>query len=94
MIYVLVERYIADGLEPNYEATAKEVLRQAFKAQGFLSGETFQDSNDPSHRYVMSKWRSLSEWHQWRDSSKRQAVMNRLLPILKEPETVKVLTHS
>lgn len=94
MIYVLVERHIADGMESTYEFAARKALRWAYRAEGFISGETLRDSQRPNHHYLLSKWRSLHDWKRWYYSYERNEVMNELNPTLTDFEKITLLEHS
>jgi len=83
MIYVLVERHVADGMESTYEFAARKALRSAYR-----------DSQRPNHHYLLSKWRSIHDWKRWYYSYERNEVMNELNPTLADFEKVTLLEHS
>lgn len=91
MIYVLVERRIADGMESTYEIVARKALKSAYEAEGFLTGETLRDLQRPNHHYLLSKWRSLHDWKRWYYSDARYEVMNQLNPTLADFEKITLL---
>jgi len=93
MIHVLIERRIADGMETTYEAAAKDTLHQAYHAEGFINGETFYNMQQPNHRYVLSKWRSILDWKRWQSSDARKGTMNKLNPILDGGEKITLLEN-
>ncbi len=94
MIYVLLERHIAEGMESTYDSASRRTLHSAYKAQGFINGETLRDLQHPNRRYLLSKWRSEHDWKRWYHSDERQMAMNYINPTLVEPEKVVVLEHS
>ena len=91
MIHVLIERNIANGMATTYEAAAKSTLHLAYKAKGFVNGEIFTDMHNPNRRFVLSRWRSVSDWNIWQNSMDREHIMNALNPTLDEPEKFTVL---
>lgn len=94
MIYVLVERHIAEGMESNYELAARKALKSAYRAEGFLNGETLRDLQRPNHHYLLSKWRSLHDWKRWYYSDERYEVMNQLNPTLSDFEKITLLERN
>lgn len=91
MIYVLVERHIADGMETTYDLVSRRALHSAYRAEGFISGETLRDLQRPNHHYLLSKWRSLHDWKRWYYSDERHEVMNQLNPTLADFEKITLL---
>jgi heme-degrading monooxygenase HmoA len=93
MIQVLIERYIADDMLSTYEENAKHALHRTYVAPGFIAGETLVDINAPNHRFLLCKWRSLRDWRRWYQSDDRQELMNKIAPVLQEPEKITVLEN-
>lgn len=91
MIYVLIERTIADGMASTYDETARHMLQQTYVVPGFISGEAYEDLNDRNHRFLLCKWRSLSDWRRWLQSEKRALLINQFAPILAQPEKITLL---
>lgn len=93
MIYVLVERHIAEGMETTYELAAGRALESAYRAEGFINGETMRDLQRPNHHYLLSKWRSLHDWKRWYYSDERYNVMNQVNPTLSDFEKITLLEN-
>lgn len=93
MIHVLIERHIAEGMISTYEELARKALHRTYIAAGFISGESFTNSHDPHHRFLLCKWRSAHDWYRWSHSDKRLELLSKIAPILEEPERVTVLTN-
>ena len=91
MIRVIIERTIAETMESNYEDTAKATLQQAVRADGFISGESLRDLNNPRHRIVLCKWRSAADWDRWFHSPERKEMMNKLNLMLEQEERITLL---
>ena len=91
MIRVIIDRFIAESLEANYEVTAKDTLREAVQAPGFISGESLKDVTNERHRVVLCNWRSLQDWQMWLVSPERKKMMVQLNLMLETPEKVTVL---
>lgn len=91
MIYALVERHIAEGMETTYAEASRKTLEAAHRAPGFISGETLTDIQRPNHHYLLSKWRSLHDWKNWYYSDARSNSLNQLNPSLADFEKVTLL---
>lgn len=94
MIKIMIERHIAPTLEAPYEERARDALQTAAKAQGFISGETYRDAQDPNHRFLISSWRTSTDWRIWEASQERRAVMEALNPMMDREEKITALEYS
>tara|TARA_R110001592_G_scaffold49482_1_gene154264 strand:- start:17249 stop:17533 length:285 start_codon:yes stop_codon:yes gene_type:complete len=91
MIRVIIERFIAESLEANYEDTAKEILQKAILSDGFISGESLKDINNSKHRFITCNWRSIIDWQHWELSHERKEMMDKMNLMLDKEEKVTVL---
>lgn len=92
MIKVIIERKVAHGMELTYDTTIKNTLRAILEAPGYMSGANFKDAKDDNHRVIITNWKSLPAWREWRDSEERRHVISAIQPILEQPEKITVLT--
>jgi len=93
MIHILIERNIAEGMLSTYEEHSRAALQRTYVVHGFISGETFANTDDIHHRFVLCKWRSQQDWNRWYQSAERMELMNSIVPILTTPEKVLVLEN-
>jgi heme-degrading monooxygenase HmoA len=93
MIHVLIERHIAEGLLSTYKELSRQAMHRTYMAPGFIAGESFDNTADGHHRFVLCKWRSLKDWDLWVQSAERQELMNRIGPTLSGPEKVLILKN-
>ena len=93
MIKIIIERHIMHGLEEEYELAARNVMRAAMDAPGFIAGESLQEYRRTEHRLLITLWRDLRAWKEWQHSSAREYAMQRLLPLLTEEERVTAYEH-
>ncbi len=91
MIRVLIERYIAEGLEHYYDSTIKRTISRVEQAPGCISGEAMVDTNDRRRRIVMSKWTSAEAWEAWFQSPERKEVITEIAPLLESEEKITML---
>lgn len=90
MIRVLIERQFVEGMREELERVVREVIQEAVRAPGYLSGEILRDVEDDNHFVVISNWRSLEHWDAWYASDARRRVMACVEPMLQEPEHITV----
>ena len=91
MIRVLIERIVATGLEHYYDCTIKRTVSSVIQAPGCISGESLVDSDNPSRRYVMSKWDTKQDWENWFHSDLRRQVITEITPMLESREKITML---
>ena len=90
-VRVVIERRVL----PGQERRALEILRamrvRCLDEDGYISGETLRDSEDPHNLVVISSWFGLMDWRRWYASEDRKAFEQQLRPLLAAPERVRVL---
>jgi heme-degrading monooxygenase HmoA len=91
MIYVLIEREIAEDMESTYEEAARKLLTNAYQTAGFVEGHTYTERGNPRRSFTLSKWHSVLHWQQWYHSEERRAQMGVLGPMLVEEERIRIL---
>lgn len=94
MIYVLIEREVAEDLETTYEEAARKLLTNAYQTTGFVDGHTYTELNNPRRRFTLSKWKSVLHWQQWYKSEERRDQMTLLAPMLAQDERITILEHA
>ncbi|WP_226668922.1 antibiotic biosynthesis monooxygenase family protein [Microbulbifer aggregans] len=94
MIYVLIEREIAEDLESTYEETARKLLTHAYHTDGFVDGHTYIEMGNPLRRFTLSKWRSIQDWQQWYSSDQRHEQLAQLSPMLAHQERITILEQT
>ncbi len=91
MIRVLIERWLLRDMDDGFRAVMREMRREALYAPGYIGGETLRDVANPGHYVVISTWRSQADWDAWAVSAARDAVRDRIRPMLAEEERTTVL---
>ena len=93
MIHVLIERYIADDMLSTYDELSRKAMQHTYLAPGFVAGEAFTDAENPNRKFLLCKWRSAQDWHQWAQSDERMTIISKVAPILVQPERVTVMRN-
>ncbi|NQT74664.1 MAG: antibiotic biosynthesis monooxygenase [Chloroflexi bacterium] len=90
MIKVLIDRKIKEGRETAYWEMISELRVKAIPRRGYFSGQTWVDTNDPTHTVVISTWLTHEAWETWLNSPERRAIEDALEPMLAEPVSILV----
>ncbi len=61
-------------------------------AKGFISSKSFKELNDSKIRYTLIQMESLADWKAWYQSDERQTALGQIQPLLREPESISILT--
>jgi quinol monooxygenase YgiN len=91
MVRVMIERWLRPGQEDHFRKTMWELRRDAVRRDGYVSGETLRDHDDPLHWVVLSTWLSFADWDAWSVSQERDETLERIAPLLARPVKITVL---
>jgi len=91
MIKVIIERYIAEGLETPYEKAVGELLTAMTSAPGYISGESLVDCRESNHYVVIAWWTSENAWNEWFHSEQRKELHTTIAPFLQTDEKFTLL---
>ena len=69
---ILIKRRFREGHTPQIVALLNEIRSRAMNHPGYMSGETLVKTGYPNNMVIISTWRTLDDWYQWRDSQDRQ----------------------
>ena len=69
---ILIKRRFKEGHSSQIVALLNEIRARALNQAGYMSGETLVKSGYPNNMVVISTWRSMEDWQQWRDSNERK----------------------
>ena len=62
--------------------------------QGYISGETLVDHNDPSKTLVVGTWQSIDDWERWKTDPQREEREEELLELMESPTQCEVYVYS
>lgn len=69
---IIIKRRFKEGHTPQIVALLNDIRSLAMDRPGYQSGETLVRSGFPNDMVVISTWRSIEEWYEWRDSEERK----------------------
>ncbi|MCF8030988.1 MAG: antibiotic biosynthesis monooxygenase [Desulfohalobiaceae bacterium] len=93
MIKVLIIRRIPAGKGKQVLPLFRKLRSLAMEQQGYISGETLQNYNDPEEHLVISVWDSMEKWQVWLGSRERQQVQEEIDAILGSETEYTVYHH-
>jgi antibiotic biosynthesis monooxygenase (ABM) superfamily enzyme len=85
LVKVCIERKIIPGHEEKFKRLLRELFTIAIHAEGFISGETMQSTEDSTVHLTIGTWKSLSQWESWINSPERKKANEMIGNILSEP---------
>lgn len=68
---ILIKRKFKPGNIPQIVTLLNEIRALAMTQQGYMSGETLMKSEAPDVMVVISTWRDLDSWRNWRNNRER-----------------------
>lgn len=68
----------------------KKLRSEALHQEGYVSGETLVDPENPYNMMVISTWRDMEGWNVWKNSSVRKSYEAKLEEYQKSPTTYEV----
>ena len=94
MIRVIIERRVRDGEEVALLEMLLTMRNSSIHQPGYISGETLVAQDDPCMHLVISTWQSSESWQAWANSVMRQAMEDRVQPLLSAPARTTIFHHA
>lgn len=94
MIRVIIERHCHPEKITELERLLIELWAKAIRQPGYISGETLQSVDDPTHWLVISTWTAIEQWTAWEASQERKDDLEKVAPLLTAPEKISVFKSS
>ena len=89
IVKVLIKRHIKMDYEREIFELLKKMRAHATRRDGYISGETLINTDDPQEFIVISTWQSLEDWLAWRDEPKRKEIDAEIESYQLEPTSYK-----
>ena len=83
-IKVVIRRKISNESWQNANKILLELRERANNRDGYISGETLRNFDDPEDFLVIAEWRSLDDWKMWEASPTRRELQGTLDIMLDE----------
>ena len=93
-INVIMKRTPKPGAVGTLNSVLQELRQLATSQPGYISGETLYSAFNSGSTIVFSKWMSLQHWQEYEICTERQALLDRLEPLMDEPTAAEVYVES
>jgi len=60
----------------------RQMRKMAIAQEGYVSGETLRNYNDPTEFLVISTWQSAEDWENWLKSGERKEIQAKIDELL------------
>jgi heme-degrading monooxygenase HmoA len=90
MIRVMIERHCQPGKEKQLRDLLLELRSVGMRQNGYITGETLREADNPSIFMVISTWISLDAWRAWQTARQRLLVEEMLDSLLTAERKVRV----
>jgi heme-degrading monooxygenase HmoA len=90
-VKILIERKVLPGQERRVLELLRQLRIACLEQEGYITGETLRDSEDPRTLIVISTWFGLMDWRNWYQSPGRNEIESQIRVLLAAPERTRVL---
>jgi heme-degrading monooxygenase HmoA len=77
-VKVLIKRIIPESKAREIIPLFRRMRTLAMNQDGYISGETLRNLDNPEEFLVISSWQSSEEWNKWLTSNQRQEVQGQI----------------
>lgn len=81
-VKVFIKRRVPEDRARDMVPLFRKMRSLAMNQDGYISGETLRNMNDPEEYIVISTWQSSDEWIKWLKSNERQEVQSQIDTLL------------
>lgn len=84
-VKTLIKRIVSEDKAKEMIPLFRQMRSLAMKQEGYISGETLRNLNNPEEFLVISTWESSGAWVNWLNSSDRQEIQKKIDILLGGP---------
>ena len=81
-VKVIIKRSVPDDKARRMVPLFREMRALAMNQEGYISGETLRNMNNPEEFIVISSWQSSEFWVKWLKSEERQQIQRQIDKLL------------
>jgi len=81
-VKVLIKRVVPESKARGMIPLFRQMRALAMNQDGYISGETLRNLNNPEEFLVISSWQSSDAWVKWLNSSERQQIQSKIDDLL------------
>ena len=83
---ILIKRQFSEGQAGEIFSLLNKLRTKARNQQGYITGETLQEHNNPQKKLVIGTWEHIDNWFAWKESTERRQ-LEAMLEIYQEGPT-------
>jgi heme-degrading monooxygenase HmoA len=93
-VKVFIKRkVVAEELAPKLDALLRKMRVLTLNRKGYISGETFNQIDQPGVSLVISSWQTLDDWREWTLSKERCELQEQIDKLLGQPTTYEIFEN-
>ena len=77
-IRILIRRTVPEDKARDLIPMFKQIRQLAVQQNGYISGETLRNYNNPEEFLIISSWQSVSDWETWLKNQERQKLQDEI----------------
>ena len=81
-IKTMIKRAVPEDKAREMIPLFRQMRKMAIAQNGYISGETLRNYNDPNEFLVISTWQSAEAWENWLKSSERKEIQAKIDELL------------
>ena len=81
-VKALIKRVVPESKAKEMIPLFRQMRSLAMNQEGYISGETLRNLNNPEEFLVISNWQSSDAWVRWLKSGERQKVQGKIDELL------------
>lgn len=89
-VKVLIKRRLPVDKARDLIAIFQQLRGLATQQEGYISGETLRNHENPEEFLVISSWQSIEAWRAWLSNRQRQALQSKIDSMLEGVTTYEV----
>ncbi len=81
-VKALIKRVVPESKAREMIPLFRQMRALAMNQDGYISGETLRNLNNPEEFLVISSWQSSRDWVNWLESAERQQIQQKIDALL------------
>jgi uncharacterized protein len=94
LVKVFIKRRIKEGKLKEIFTQLRKIRSGAMKREGYVSGETLVEVDDPKKVMVLSIWQTMEDWLEWKNDKVRIEKNKEIEKMLESPTEYEAYAYS
>jgi heme oxygenase (mycobilin-producing) len=92
-VKIIIQRNIPEKATTQTFPFLMKLREMAMRQDGYISGETLRNFDDPKDYLVISTWRSVDDWKAWESNQVRKDIQASIDEILQDHTRYKIYQY-